>query len=48
VVGDALAEVVSRARREALDELTTDAIDMGVYDEAIRRGRQPSGDQSDE
>ncbi|WP_189043403.1 helix-turn-helix domain-containing protein [Micromonospora sonchi] len=35
----------SRARREALDELTADAIDMGVYDEAIRRGRQPSDDQ---
>ncbi|MFI7574148.1 helix-turn-helix domain-containing protein [Micromonospora sp. NPDC049497] len=38
----------SRARREALDELTADAVDMGVYDEAIRRGRQPSSDQSNE
>ncbi|WFE41498.1 helix-turn-helix domain-containing protein [Micromonospora sp. WMMD998] len=38
----------SRARREALDELTADAIDMGVYDEAIRRGRQPSDDHPDE
>ncbi|WP_433347801.1 helix-turn-helix domain-containing protein [Micromonospora sp. CA-111912] len=35
----------SRARREALDELTGDAIDMGVYDEAMRRGREPSDDQ---
>lgn len=35
----------SRARREALDELTGDAIDMGVYDEAIRRGRELSDDQ---
>ncbi|WP_432050901.1 hypothetical protein [Verrucosispora sp. NA02020] len=35
----------SRARSEALDELTADAIDTGVYDEAIRRGRQSPDDQ---
>ncbi|WP_434741043.1 nucleotidyl transferase AbiEii/AbiGii toxin family protein [Micromonospora sp. SH-82] len=34
----------SRARRAALDELTADAVEMGVYDEAIRRGRQPADD----
>ncbi|MFY1703379.1 nucleotidyl transferase AbiEii/AbiGii toxin family protein [Micromonospora sp. WMMA1923] len=37
-----------RTRREALDELTADAVDMGLYDEAIRRGRQMPDDQSDE
>jgi excisionase family DNA binding protein len=36
----AYKEQRSRARREALDEMTAEAVDMGVYDEAIHRGRQ--------
>ncbi|MDJ0344348.1 helix-turn-helix domain-containing protein [Streptomyces sp. H10-C2] len=30
----------SRERRQGLDELTADAVVMGVYDEDIRRGRR--------
>jgi excisionase family DNA binding protein len=40
----------STARRQALDELTAEAVDLGVYDEAIRRSRRetaaPANDQA--
>lgn len=35
----AYKEERSRRRREALDEMTADAVDMGVYDEAIGKAR---------
>jgi excisionase family DNA binding protein len=35
----------SRQRLDALDEMTADAVDMGVYDEAIRKVRG-SGDSA--
>ncbi len=38
----------ARARREALDEMTADAVEMGVYDQAIRKGRQAAGSSADE
>ncbi|WP_229399573.1 helix-turn-helix domain-containing protein [Micromonospora okii] len=41
----AYKEQRSRDRREALDELTADAVDMGVYDEAMRRGWELSDEQ---
>jgi excisionase family DNA binding protein len=43
----AYKEQRSRARREALDEMTADAVDMGVYDEAIRQGREARADEAD-
>lgn len=33
-------ERCASARRRALDDLTAEAVDMGVYDEAIRRARR--------
>lgn len=35
----AYREQRSRARREALDRMTVEAVDAGLYDEAIQRGR---------
>jgi excisionase family DNA binding protein len=37
----------SRARRAVLDELTADAVQAGIYDEQIHRGRQERGGVAD-
>lgn len=39
----AYKEQRSRQRLDALDEMTADAVDMGVYDQAIRRVRDVGG-----
>ena len=37
----------SSARREALDELTVQAVESGAYDDAVRRGREERLDAHD-